>query len=241
MRLGGNQPVYFPWLGYFDQMLRVDLFVIADEMPYSSSGWAHRNRVANTHGPHWLTLPVRPKRGQAICDVRLDPSVPWARKHLSTLRHFYAKGVDVDVTLGALEPMLRQDEECLTAVTIPIILHLAAVLGIETRIVVSSDLGLEARYLKRFPDKPGPTQRIVAYMDALGATELLEGESGQNYFDTELFRANGYKVQFHRYIHPEYPQLRQPFLSHMSALDLILCVGPEEAKRVLRSGRLRDG
>jgi hypothetical protein len=240
MRLGGNQPVYLPWLGYFDQMLRVDLFVIADEMPYSSSGWAHRNRVTNAHGPHWLTLPVRPKRGQAIRDVRLDSSVPWARKHLSTLRHFYAKGVDVDTTLAALEPLLRQEEEQLTAVTIPLILHLAAVLGIETRIVVSSDMGLEARYRGRFPDKAGPTERIIAYMEALGATELLEGESGQNYFDTELFRASGFDVRFHRYVHPEYPQLRQPFLSHMSALDLILCVGPQEARRVLRSGRLRD-
>lgn len=240
MRLGGIQPVYLPWLGYFDQMRRVDVFVIADEMPYSSSGWTHRNRVRNTDGPHWLTLPVRPKRGQTIAEVDLDPSVSWARKHLATLRHFYARGVDVDATLNALAPMLRQEEGRLTAVTIPLILHLADVLGVRTRIVISSELGLEGRYRERFPDLPGPTHRIIAYMEALGATELLEGESGQSYFDTELFRAHDYRVDFHRYIHPEYAQLHQPFLSHMSVVDLLLSVGADEAARILRSGKLRD-
>ena len=63
VRLGGIQPVYLPWIGYFDQMQRVDVFVIADEMPYSSSGWVHRNRVKGPNGPCWLTLPSRPARG----------------------------------------------------------------------------------------------------------------------------------------------------------------------------------
>ena len=90
-RIAGIQPGYLPWLGYFDQMRRVDAFVIADEMQFSSSGWAHRNRVRGPEGAHWLTLPARPARGQAIRDVPLDPQVPWKVKHLETLRHFYAR------------------------------------------------------------------------------------------------------------------------------------------------------
>ena len=30
VRLAGIQPGYLPWLGYFDQMRRVDVFVVAD-------------------------------------------------------------------------------------------------------------------------------------------------------------------------------------------------------------------
>ena len=68
-RVAGIQPGYLPWLGYFDQMRRVDAFIIADEMQFSSSGWTHRNRVRGPHGAHWLTCPRDRERGQRICDV----------------------------------------------------------------------------------------------------------------------------------------------------------------------------
>jgi hypothetical protein len=240
VRLAGIQPVYLPWSGYFDQMRRVDVFVIADEMPYTSSGWAHRNRVKGPHGPAWLTLPARPRRGQAIRDVALDASVPWKRRHLKTLRNFYARGVAAGETLDALDASLDPTAERLVGVTIPSIRFLAERLGIRTPIVVSSELGLEARYAARFPDMPGPTHRIIAYMEALGATELLEGESGQSYFDVPLFEAAGMRVRFQRYNHPVYPQLHGAFLSHMSAVDPLLCLGAAGAASVLAAGTLRD-
>lgn len=239
MRLGGIQPVYLPWLGYFDQMQRVDLFVIADEMPYSSSGWYHRNRVRGPDGPHWLTLPARPKAGQTIREVRIDASVPWAAKHVKTLHHFYARGVDRDAILGELEKLLDQRHEHLVDITIPVIRFLARCLGVTTPIVVSSELGLEERYRQRFPAQPGPTHRIIAYMEALGTDELLEGESGQAYFDVDLFRAHGMRVEFHRYLHPVYPQLYEPFHSHMSAIDLLLCTGIAKAREIFRGAKLR--
>lgn len=238
--LGGIQPIYLPWLGYFDQMRRVDVFVISDELPFSSSSYFHRNRIKGPRGPHWLTLPARPRRGESILDVRLDRSVPWKRKHIGAIRHFYARGTGTAATVRDLDTLLPADTERLVEVTIPTIRYLADRLGVQTRIVTSSELGLEARYRERFPDQPGPTYRIIAYMEALGATQLLEGESGQSYFDTKLFEAHGKQVHFHRYAHPTYPQLHGPFVSHMSALDLLLSVGAEQAAAVLAAGKLRD-
>lgn len=239
MRLGGIQPVYLPWLGYFDQMRRVDVFLIADEMPYSS-GWFHRNRVKGPSGPAWLTLPARPQESQRICEVPLSGDGRWARKHLATLHHFYARGIDIEDTLGALTRVLDPSAHSLAQITVATIRYLAEELGVRTPILLSSELGLEAGYQARFADCPSATHRIVAYMEALGATELLEGESGQSYFDVPLFNSFGNTVQFHRYAHPTYPQLHGPFQSHMSAVDLLLCVGREEARRVLASGGLRD-
>lgn len=235
-RIAGIQPGYLPWLGYFDQMLRVDAFLLADELAFSSGGWAHRNRVCGPEGPRWLTLPARPRRGERLCDVRLDPKVPWARKHRRSLRHLYGRMPPAPPLLDALEPLLDPAAERLVSVSIPTLRFLAERLRIETPILLSSELGLETRYRERFPDAPGPTQRIVAYMEALGAGELLEGESGRRYFDVELFRSHGLRVDFHHYRHPRYPQRYAPFVSHLSALDLLLCRGEEEAARVLRRG-----
>ncbi len=234
-RIAGIQPGYLPWLGYFDQMLRVDAFLVADELPFSSSGWTHRNRVKGPDGPQWLTLPARPRQGQAIREVPLDPAVPWRRKHVATLRHLYADAPAGAALLDALERALPERVERLPDASLPTIRFLAERLGIATPILLSSELGLEARYAERFPEQPGPTHRIVAYMEALGATELVEGEAGRSYFDVPFFEACGMRVHFQHYAHPRYRQLHGEFVSHLSAIDLLLCEGEESARRILRA------
>jgi len=234
-RIAGIQPGYLPWLGYFDQMLRVDAFLVADELPFSSSGWTHRNRVKGPDGAQWLTLPARPRQGQAIREVPLDPAVPWRRKHLATLRHLYADAPAGAELLDALERAWPERAERLPDASLPTIRFLAERLGIATPILLSSELGLEARYAERFPDRPGPTHRIVAYLEALGATELVEGAAGLDYFDVALFESHGMRVHFQHYAHPTYRQLHGEFVSHLSAIDLLLCEGEDAARRILRA------
>ncbi len=233
MRIAGIQPGYLPWLGYFDQMLQVDAFVVADELRFSTSGWTHRNRVKAPGGSRWLSLPARPAREQRICAVPLDPRVPWKRKHLATLRHLYACARDAGPLLDALESALPGDATRLAAASLASLRFLAARLGVRTPILVSSELGLEARYRERFPAQPGPCERIVAYLDALGASELLEGASGRSYIDVTVFERHGMRVRFHDYTPPRYAQLHGEFVSHLSALDLLLCAGEAEARRVV--------
>jgi hypothetical protein len=235
VRLAGIQPGYLPWLGYFDQMRRVDVFVVADEMQFSSTGWAHRNRVRGPDGAHWLTMPARPAPRQAICDVPLDATVPWARSHLATLRNFYAGSPFAPDLLRALAGALDDGATRLVGATVPVLRFLAERLGVRTPLVISSEAGLERSYEEQFPGRPGPTHRIIAFMKTLGATELLEGESGQDYLDLALCAAHGIEVTFQRYTHPVYAQMHQPFVSHLSALDLLLCRGEDEARRVLAS------
>jgi hypothetical protein len=238
-RIAGIQPGYLPWLGYFDQMLRVDAFLVADELAYSSSGWTRRNRVKGPDGAVWLTLPVRAREGQRIGDVPLEPGGGWRRKHAATLRHLYARGADVEETTAGFEAAVDAAPDSLAGAATATVRWLAERLGVETPILVSSQLGLEARYQARFPDQPGPNQRIVAYLEALGADELLEGETGRSYIDESVFASFGKRVHFHDYEHPVYPQLHGPFVSHLSAVDLLLCAGADGARRVLRTGKLR--
>ncbi|MGI9432140.1 MAG: WbqC family protein, partial [Myxococcota bacterium] len=65
----------------------------------------------------------------------------------------------------------------------------------------------------------------------------LEGETGAGYLDVPLLGSFGMDVEFHAYEHPVYEQLHGPFVSHLSALDLLLCRGRAEAGRVLRGTR----
>ena len=37
--VGILQPGYLPWLGFFEQLLRSDIFVLYDDVQYDKHGW----------------------------------------------------------------------------------------------------------------------------------------------------------------------------------------------------------
>src|SRR4029450_8855945 len=86
------QPGYLPWLGFFDQMRRADVFVYYDDVQYDTHGWGNRNRIKTRQGPLWLTVPVRHSglSKPRILDVAIDARTNWARKHVASIRQAYA-------------------------------------------------------------------------------------------------------------------------------------------------------
>lgn len=106
------QPGYLPWLGFFDQMRRADVFVYYDDVQFDKNGWRNRNRVKSTDGrPCWLTVPVR-HRGEgrpAINRIGIDRRAPWARKHVGTLRQHYSAAPHRESYLSELERTLSRD------------------------------------------------------------------------------------------------------------------------------------
>src|SRR5262249_35075232 len=78
------QPGYLPWLGFFDQMRRSDVFVYYDDGQFDKHGWRNRNRIKSPAGPLWLSVPVlHHGRGQPrIVDAEIDTRTAWARKHI---------------------------------------------------------------------------------------------------------------------------------------------------------------
>src|SRR5437588_7818829 len=90
--VGIVQPSYIPWAGFFDLIRQSDVWVWYDDVQYTKRDWRNRNRIAGGTNVEWLTIPVKTKGrfAQRICDVEIDYLQPWARRHLETLRRWYA-------------------------------------------------------------------------------------------------------------------------------------------------------
>jgi len=89
--VGILQPSYLPWLGVFDQLHRVDIFVYYDDVQFEKGSWRNRNRIKTPAGPLWLTVPVRIK-GQnfpLIRDVRINRAERWGKKHVKSIEQNY--------------------------------------------------------------------------------------------------------------------------------------------------------
>ena len=222
-----HQPQFMPWLGYFDKMDQADCFVLLDNVQFKKNEWQNRNRIKSAQGGIWLTVPVSYRFPARILEVEINQRVNWRRKHLQALRTNYARAPHWKEEEAFLEAFYARDWEALVEVNIASIEWLRARMGIGTRM-------LRASQMEELSEEP--TQRLVDICRAVGADAYLAGAGGRNYMDVDRFAGAGIAVIFQEYEHPVYPQLFGDFLSHLSALDLVLNCG-EESGRILRSGR----
>ncbi|HEY6187398.1 MAG TPA: WbqC family protein [Pyrinomonadaceae bacterium] len=215
------QPGYLPWLGFFDQMRRSDIFVFYDDVQFDKNGWRNRNRIKSPSGPHWLTVPVRVSSlSQRIYETEIDTRQPWARKHLGTIKQFYAKAPYLKRYLPELEELLMgRTWERLIELDVAVIELLCAWLGIKREMARSSELGIEGER----------SERLLNICLAMGASRYLSGNAAKVYLDTEMFTRHGIEVLWQDYEHPVYPQQHGEFVPFLSALDLVLNCGDESA------------
>lgn len=219
------QPGYVPWLGFFDQVLRSDVFVIYDDVQFDKQGWRNRNRIKSANGVQWLTVPVlhRGRSAQLIPEVEINNSVPWGRKHLAAIRQCYAKAPFLDQYATEIEQVLAGPWTHLIDLDREFVGRMCSWLGVRGELVRSSELGIRG-------DR---TERLVKICKALEASRYLTGDAARSYLDPTEFEKNGIRVEFQNYQHPTYPQLHGDFVPYLSALDLLLNCGDESA-RILR-------
>jgi hypothetical protein len=93
------------------------------------------------------------------------------------------------------------------------------VLGIRTPLVKSSELGVDG----------AKSDLILNVCKAAGATGLLAGFGGsRGYLDVAKFAAEGVKIEWHQFAHPEYRQCgAAPFMPGLASIDLLFNCGPQ--------------
>jgi hypothetical protein len=212
------QPSYLPWLGYFDQMRKADVFIWYDDVQFDKNGWRNRNRIKGPKGPLWLTVPVlhSGRALQSINAVEIDNHQSWRRKHLHSVEQFYARAPFRAPVFSQLTEILSRPWQRLVDLNIATTEWLANELAIGTARHRASHLVIEG-------DR---NTRLINFCRYFQATRYISGDSARDYLDVARFAAAGIEVVWHAYQHPQYPQLHGDFVPNLSVLDLLLNVGP---------------
>ena len=216
--VGIMQPTYLPWLGYFDMMSRVDIFVLLDNVQFQKKSWQQRNRIRSPKGELLLTVPVRTsgRFEQEIREVEIDPSTGFARKHIRSIASNYQRAPYVDETLPQLAALIEKNSLPLSGFNEALIRFMAEILQVSTVIINASSLLASGKR----------TQLTVNQCLELGADQFLAAEGSRPYISKEkAFDKHGIVVEYHNFVHPNYPQLYGNFIPNLSAIDLILNCG----------------
>jgi hypothetical protein len=230
-KLAIMQPTYLPWVGYFALMAAVDEFVFLDDVQFARRSWQQRNRVKGPSGELMLTIPAlkKGKREQPINKVEIDWSSGFAGKHVRTIETAYAKAGHFDEHWPAIRELMGLETLLLADYTIRLIERLRSAFGIKTPLLRSSALQLSGK-------REG---HLVAICEARGAQTYISPTGSHDYLQSsDAFESSGIELLYDDYAHPIYPQLHGEFISHMSAIDLLLNCGSSSLEILTRGTRL---
>lgn len=224
-----SQPMYFPWVGLFEQVALADVFVHYDnvQLPQGRS-FMTRVQIKTASGTKWLTAPVKRETGQLIQDVQLVHTADWRRKHLATLEQAYAHSPYRDEMLGLVDSVFQATGDSLSEMNITLIERIAKYLKIETRFARASEM----------PSESSGTQKLLELCQRFEATTYVTGHGALNYLDHDAFEAAGIGVSYMDYRRVEYDQPHGGFTPYVSILDAIASLGPDA--RTLLQPRTRD-
>ena len=218
MVVGIHQLHYLPWLRYIHKIICSDSFIVLDNIQYNKNGHQNRNRIKTPQGPLTLTVPVFDHFAQALDDVEIDNTKPWARKHWRSIAQHYAKAPYFAVHAPWLEAIYQRPWDRLNDLNRALLEAFMSQLEIETPLHYASDLAV-----------PGEaTERLVNLVNAVGGSAYLSGAHAvDTYLDTKAFAAANLNLKLQEWSAPEYPQCNGPFIPELSILDLLMNCGPE--------------
>ncbi len=228
------QSNYIPWKGYFDLINAVDEFILFDDVQYTRRDWRNRNIIKTAAGPAWLTIPVQVagRYHSPIKEIEVDGQ-RWREQHWRTIVANYARAPYFERYRPVFEPLyLDCSETRLSLINRRFIEAICGAMGIATALSWSMDYRIVE----------GKTARIVSLCQQAGAGTYVSGPSARGYIDEESFEAAGIHLQYFEYSdYAEYPQLHPPFVHRVSALDLLLNVGPDASTHLQTSPGRRVG
>lgn len=230
MRVAITQPNFLPWLGYFDLLDQVDVWVSLDNVQRSKQSFASRNRIKLKSGsPRWLSVPlVKSPLDTTLLDQRIGQG-DWVQRHIQIIDDNYQKAPHRDRYQAVWPELLGNAETSLSRYNEHVIRELSGILGLEFDFYRASELEPTLRGT--------PQEKVLSILSYFEATEFLNFQRGveMGLYDSRSFQERGLKLLKQDYEHPTYEQLGETFVSHLSIVDLVLCEGPR-ALDVIRSG-----
>lgn len=186
------QPYFFPYIGYFQLMRAVDVFVIYDDVQYINRGWINRNRIRANDAPVWLTMPVHKASRELPINQRhyAFSNGDAVRRIQQLLDASYARSTCYFEAAPLISGFLEFDDANVATFNANLLTGLARQLDINCRFLVSSHI--------EKPDGLKGQAKIIDLCQRIGASHYVNPIGGIALYESAPFEAAGLKLSFLR-------------------------------------------
>ena len=213
-RIAIMQPYFLPYIGYFQLIASVDVFIVYDNIKYTKKGWINRNRMLHNGNDVMFSLPLRSDSDYLDVHER-ELAADFNRdKLLNQFKGAYLRAPYFEQKYPLLEQIVRYEDTNLFRFLLHSIVKICEHLGITTQIRISSDIAIDHKLKNQ--------NKVLALCEALGATTYVNAIGGMALYSKEVFQDKGIDLKFIQSKPFEYPQFGNMFVPCLSIIDVMM-------------------
>lgn len=214
MKLAVMQPYFLPYIGYFQLIAAVDVFIVYDNIKYTKKGWINRNRILHNGKDAMFSLPLKKDSDfRNICERELAADFNRA-KLLNQFKEAYRRAPYFAQVYPLIEGIVRHEDANLFRFLYSAITKICLHLGITTELRISSSLAIDHELKNQ--------EKVLAMCEAVGAGIYVNAIGGLDLYSKDAFSDRGVELEFVRSLPYEYPQLGDEFVPWLSIVDVMM-------------------
>lgn len=228
MKMAIMQPYFLPYIGYFQLMKAVDVFVFYDDVTFIKQGWINRNKILLDGKDFLFNLEM--KGASSFKEINKIEVGNNRHKLLKTFSHAYKKAPYFSNVEPILSSIFESTETNLAKFIIDSNQLISKYLKINTKYLISSEI--EKNNELKGQDK------VIEICKLLGASNYINAIGGQKLYSKFDFTNNKIELSFLQTENIEYKQYNYDFVPWLSIIDILMFNSSERIQVYLESYNL---
>lgn len=208
------QPYFFPYIGYFQLIKSVDLFIVYDNIKYTKKGWINRNRFLLNGRDAIFSVPLKKDSDYLDVKDRMISSDFNKNKFLNQLREAYKQAPYFSQVFPIVEKVIFNNEPNLFKFIHNSLIEICSYLKIDTKILVSSDIQIDHSLQCQ--------EKVIALCAKTEANVYINASGGIALYTKEDFLSEGIILKFIKPQPFEYKQFGNQFVPWLSIIDVMM-------------------
>lgn len=229
MKIAIMQPYIFPYIGYFQLVQAVEMFVFYDDVNYIKGGWINRNRILINNQPSYVTIPLKgASPNKLICEIEFIDS---KRKFLTSIKIAYSKAPFFELVYPIIEEIFMIDSLSISDLAIKSITKISEYLGINTKFEVSSKSYGETKKTER-------SERLISICNKNNIQNYINPLGGSELYNKDYFLSKGISLSFLKSHISKYKQYNEDFIEGLSIIDVMMFNDTKEILKMVEAYEL---
>ena len=183
------QPYFAPYIGYFQLINAVDVFVSYDDVNFINKGWTNRNKIMINGNEKTLTIPLKNKsQFKRINETVVVWDSKYITKFMKTMQVIYSRAKYKNEVLEIVTKVFDQKPDLISNLALASIEEFCKYLDIDTTLKVSSIEGYE-----KTADR---VKNLINICQAEGIHNYVNPIGGTKLYNKEEFHSHGVKLNF---------------------------------------------
>jgi hypothetical protein len=231
MKIAIMQPYVFPYIGYFQLINAVDVFVFYDDVNFIKKGFINRNTLLFHHKAHRFTIPCKAvSQNKNINEIAVDASSNTLIKLQASIALHYKSAPYYNEVMPLLTDffMAKPFYGSIASMAMHSVQMVAKYLEMSTKFEVSSETYKDTQHLTK-------ADRLVAIAKKAHADTYINAIGGQALYTKQQFANQNLELYFLQSNAINYLQFNTKFVPWLSIIDVMMFNDKETIHKFLNS------